>query len=135
MGGLFFAKNNNLLALTYLATNRYSVPSGSRADLHTRPEGPSLRMIWMDGWDGISKIPFNFLHTLWVYRKGIYLLIYIYMTPGRSLVRKFRLKWSHLEPNFFTDFPNRRWIFLTFSCWIFCHKMSFFWGKLSFFFI
>ena len=46
-------------------SNRYSVPSGSRADLHARPEGPSL-MGWdgMDGWDGISKVSFNFLHTL-----------------------------------------------------------------------
>ena len=26
-------------------------------------------MGWMDGWmDGISKVSFNFLHTLWVYR-------------------------------------------------------------------
>ena len=49
----------------------YSVPSGFRADLHARPEGPSLMgwdgMGW-DGWDGISKVTFNFLHTLWVYR-------------------------------------------------------------------
>ena len=44
----------------------YSVPSGFRADLHARPEGPSL-MGWMDGWDGVSKVSFNFLHTLWVY--------------------------------------------------------------------
>ena len=32
----------------------FSVPSGSSADLHARPEGPSLRMDdgWM-GWDGM----------------------------------------------------------------------------------
>ena len=43
----------------------YNVPSGSRADLHARPEGPSLMGWdgWM-GWDGISKVSFDFLHTL-----------------------------------------------------------------------
>ena len=34
----------------------------------------------MDGWlgwmDGISKVSFNFLHTLWVYRICICLLVY-----------------------------------------------------------
>ena len=30
----------------------------------------------VDGWDGISKVSFNFLHNLWVYRLCIYLLIY-----------------------------------------------------------
>ena len=28
------------------------------------------------GWDGVSKVSFNDLHTLWVYRTSIYLLIY-----------------------------------------------------------
>ena len=41
----------------------YSVPSGSSANLTARPEGPSLMgsdgMGWM-GWDGISKVSFNF---------------------------------------------------------------------------
>ena len=33
----------------------FSVPSGSKADLHARPEGPSL-MGWMDGWmDGMGR--------------------------------------------------------------------------------
>ena len=45
----------------------------------TRPEGPSLRMdgwdAW-DGWDGMSKASFKFLHTLWVYRLCICLLVY-----------------------------------------------------------
>ena len=36
-----------------------------------------LRMGWMDGWDGISKVSFKFLYPLWVYRTCIYLLIYI----------------------------------------------------------
>ena len=71
LGRPFFAKNTNLLALTNLTSNRYSVPSGSRADLHARPEGPSLRLDgWdgWDGWDGISKVSFKFLYTLGVYR-------------------------------------------------------------------
>ena len=51
----------------------FSFPSGSRADLHKRPGGPSLRMEWMDGmgwdgWDGISKVSCIFLYTLWVSR-------------------------------------------------------------------
>ena len=40
-GRHFFAKNANLLALTILTLNPYRVHSGSKADLHTRPEGPS----------------------------------------------------------------------------------------------
>ena len=32
---------------------------------------------WMDGMDGISKVSFKNLHTLLVYRKGIYLLIHV----------------------------------------------------------
>ena len=31
---------------------------------------------WM-GWDGVSKVSFNFLYTLWVYRSHICILIYI----------------------------------------------------------
>ena len=29
------------------------------------------------GWDGVSKVFFNFLYTSWVYRPCIYLLIYV----------------------------------------------------------
>ena len=31
----------------------------------------------MDGWDGVSKVSFNFLYTSWVYRSCIYPLIYV----------------------------------------------------------
>ena len=31
-----------------------------------------------DGWDGISKVSFKFLYTLWVYRKCIYLYIIMF---------------------------------------------------------
>ena len=31
----------------------------------------------MDGLDGVSKVSFNFLFTLWVYRLCIFILIYI----------------------------------------------------------
>ena len=30
---------------------------------------------WMDGMDGISKVSLNFVHTLYVYRNNIYVLI------------------------------------------------------------
>ena len=28
-------------------------------------------------WDGVSKVSFNFLYTLWVYRSCIYIVIYV----------------------------------------------------------
>ena len=65
LGRPSFAKSTNLIALTNLTSNRYSVPLGSREDLNTRPEGPSLRMDSWDGmgWmDGISKVSFNFVY-------------------------------------------------------------------------
>ena len=36
-------------------------------------------MGWMGlvGWDGVSKVSFNFLYTMWVYRSCICILIYI----------------------------------------------------------
>ena len=44
--------------------------------LTARHEAPSLRMDGVGWMDGISKVSFNFLYTLWVYRYGIYLLVY-----------------------------------------------------------
>ena len=39
------------------------------------------------GWDGISKVSFNFLYTLWVYRSCIHILIYIFeYCPHKFLV-------------------------------------------------
>ena len=43
--------------------------------LTARREAPSL-MGRVDGLDGISKVSFKFLHTLWVYRLCICILIY-----------------------------------------------------------
>ena len=48
----FFAKNTNLLALTNLTYNRYSIPSGSSTDLHKEARSAVLTDGWMDGWDG-----------------------------------------------------------------------------------
>ena len=41
----------------------------------------NLKMLYLMGcggvgWDGVSKVSFNFLHTLWVYRLCIYLFVY-----------------------------------------------------------
>ena len=48
---------------------------------------PSLRMGWMDGWmDGVSKLSFNFLYTLWVYRSCISILIYIVKNVTNILI-------------------------------------------------
>ena len=51
--------------------NRTQAPTvslGVQGKFTARPEGPSLRMGWMDGWmdgwDGISKVSFKNLHTL-----------------------------------------------------------------------
>ena len=39
------------------------------------------------GWDGVSKVSFNFLYTLWVYRSCICILIYIVKScPHKFLV-------------------------------------------------
>ena len=54
LGRAFFANNTNLLALTIMTSNLYSVPSGSRTDLHARLERPSLLMGYMDGMDGMG---------------------------------------------------------------------------------
>ena len=50
-----------------VGSNQLECPFGFKADLHARPEGPSLRMDgigWdgMDGWDGTEyqKCPSNF---------------------------------------------------------------------------
>ena len=58
-GWLFFAKNwkkTNSCVKAHKTLNyqvsTFSFPSGSRADLHPRPEGPSLRMDGMNGWMG-----------------------------------------------------------------------------------
>ena len=77
-GRPFFAKNTNLLALTNLTSNRYSVPSGSSADLHNEARSAEFTdgMGWMDGM-GRNQKSFNFLHSLWVYRQGIYLRIHV----------------------------------------------------------
>ena len=60
----------------------YSVSSASRAELHDSARRAEFT-VGIDGWDGwmvgVSKVSFNFLHTFWVYRKSIYLLIYIYL--------------------------------------------------------
>ena len=50
------------------------------APLALRRARSASLMGWMgrDGWDGISKVSFNFLHTLQVYRSCIYMLIYIF---------------------------------------------------------
>ena len=54
----------------------YNVPPGSSIlTLTARREAPSL-MGRTDGWDGLSKVSFKFLHTLWVYRLCICILIY-----------------------------------------------------------
>ena len=54
----------------------------------------------MDGMDGVSKVFFNFLHTLWVYTKGIYLLIHVMkIAPTFLWVLKFdlRMGWDGMD--------------------------------------
>ena len=77
----FFAKNwkkTNLCAETRKTLNfrvsTFSVPSGSRADLHPRPEGPSLRMDGM-GWNIKSVLQIS---LYFVSRKNMFIPTYIY---------------------------------------------------------
>ena len=65
--------------------------------IYRRARSASLRMGWdgMDGWDGISKVSFNFLYTLWVYRLSIYLLIHEIKIVTKILwVSKFDSSWQ-----------------------------------------
>ena len=43
------------------------------------PERASASLMASDGvgWDGLTKVSFNFLHTLWIYRLCIYLLVLV----------------------------------------------------------
>ena len=68
----------------------------------TRREAPSLRMGWMGWMDGISKVSFNVLHSLWVYRTFIYLLICIFkkLSPTFVWVSKFDVKLGVGEHHF-----------------------------------
>ena len=52
---------------------------------------PSLRM---DGMDGVSKVSFHFLYTLWVYRSCIYLLIYVIKNCHQHSYEFQNLMWS-----------------------------------------
>ena len=63
----------------------YNVPPGSSNCIYTRGRRPSLmgRVDGWDRWDGLDgltgwrsrRVSFKFLHTLWVYRLCIYLLL------------------------------------------------------------
>ena len=113
LGRTFFAKNwrnTKSCAEAHKTLNfrvsTFSVPSGSRADLHPRPEGPSLRMDGMGWMDAISKVSFKFLYTLWVYRTCIYLLIYIVLKKFHQNsygFQNFMSSWGFLI--FFQNYP------------------------------
>ena len=89
--------------------------------IYTR--GPKGRVYGWMGWDGISKVSFKFLYTLWVYRTCIYLLIY--MTLVRSFVRKKGLKctvWRKLRKKIELVIP------LKFDDFSWCKKKVDFWS-------
>ena len=74
---LFFCSLVNS-AVFNVQVSTYSVPSGFRANLQSRPEGPSLmgRVGRVRRVGRSRKVFFKFLHTLWVYRLCMYLLLY-----------------------------------------------------------
>ena len=54
----------------------HSIPLVFSADLHDEPEARVCGLDgWLDGGDGISKVSFDFLNTLWV----LYEKMYIYL--------------------------------------------------------
>ena len=59
-----------------VSTKPLQLPPGSSSGFTPRARSASL-MGW-DGWDGVSKVSFKFLHTLWVHRTCIGLLIYMF---------------------------------------------------------
>ena len=76
----------------------------------------------LDGLDGISKVSFKILHTMWVYRLSIYLLIHEKkkLSPTFLWVSKFDIKLGVGEH----DFRNYH-IYVTFQ--IFGSKSRYFW--------
>ena len=75
----FFRMENEKEFRQSCVTKNLPPPSG----VHQRfTQRAAKRRVWwdgLDGWDGsdgISKVSFNFLHTLWVKRLCIYILIY-----------------------------------------------------------
>ena len=62
---------------------------------HRGAPAPSFRMRW-GRMDGVSKVSFNFLYTLWVYRLCIYVYLYIVQNfPHKFLVGlKFWSSWG-----------------------------------------
>ena len=68
----------HVLWLSLSRPSPYTLPSGSKKSTQ---RGAKPRVYgWMglvDGMDGVTKVSFNFLYTLWVYRLGTYLLIYV----------------------------------------------------------
>ena len=60
---------------------------GSRADVHPRPEGPSLRMGWYGwmGWTEYQKCPSNFFILCEYIEYVLYLLIFILKNCHRNL--------------------------------------------------
>ena len=114
-GRLFFAidwKKTNSCAETRKTLNfrvsTFSVPSGSRADLHARPEGPSLRMGW-DGWDG-----WNIKSVLQIslYFVGIQNM---YMSLVRTLVRDIGVQSVPLIENQIPTFWQKNEVFFCFG--------------------
>ena len=70
-----------------LLTKSVHSPFGIQKIYTARGEAPSFRVGWMDGLDGVSKVSFNFLYTLRVYRSCIYILIYMVKScPHKFLV-------------------------------------------------
>ena len=68
-----------------LSTRHLQIPFGvQRHTPHDEHEARVYELDGMDGWngmgwDGLSKVSFKYLYTLWAYRTCIYLLICIYI--------------------------------------------------------
>ena len=69
--GLKVARTSSNFEIHFRLSN-HNVPSGSSANPYGEPRSGEFTDGmdgWMDGWmDGVSKVSFNFLYTLCVYR-------------------------------------------------------------------
>ena len=114
-----------ILALTNLTSNRYDLPSGSRADLQRGPKGQVYGWDGMNGWALYQKFP-SILFILRRYIDHVYIYTYIYnqnWSPRFLWVLKFDVKLGVVVKNF--KIRAGRWLFFFFCLKDHTYKVQF----------